>query len=102
MAKKTEANEAVIAEKQESMAVVDSQESPASAPEQNLEPAAKTAAPAQESLAELANRYRVPAWQQAALLRLMAWAEGKQVTEADYAAALESLKNRRVGGGRVE
>lgn len=67
-------------------------------PPENTTPAT----PALETLAELANRYRVPAWQQAALVRFMGWAEGRQVTATDYAAALDNLKNRRVGGGRME
>ncbi len=94
MAKKTEQNEPV--------AVQETQESPAVVETRAAEPAVEISAPAPEGLAELANRHRVPAWQQAALVRLMGWAEGKQVTEEEYTAALESLKIRRVGGGRME
>lgn len=61
---------------------------------------AKAAAPALESLGVLADRHRVPSWQQAALLRYAGWADDKLVTEAEYAEALEGLKNRRIGGGR--
>lgn len=61
---------------------------------------AKAAAPALESLAVLADRHRVPSWQQAALLRYAGWADDKLVTDAEYAEALEGLKNRRIGGGR--
>ena len=53
-----------------------------------------------QSLAVLADRHRVPAWQHAALLRLTGWADDKQVTEADYQKALDNLKVRRIGGGR--
>ena len=53
-----------------------------------------------ESLGVLADRHRVPSWQQAALLRYAGWADDKLVTEAEYAEALEGLKNRRIGGGR--
>ena len=49
----------------------------------------------------LAAKYRVPAWQQAALMRSMGWEAGKMVTVAEYLAALEGLQNRRLGGGRL-
>lgn len=58
--------------------------------------------PPLERLEVLADRHRVPTWQQAALARMMGWAAGKQVSEAEYAAALSALTNRRIGGGRVE
>lgn len=57
-------------------------------------------APALESLSELANRHRLTTWQQAALLRFMDWTDDKRVSEAEYAAALDGLKTRRIGGGR--
>ena len=57
-------------------------------------------APALESLSELANRHRLTTWQQAALLRFMDWTDDKRVSEAEYAAALDGLKPRRIGGGR--
>lgn len=58
-------------------------------------------APALESLASLADRHRVPTWQQAALCRYMGWEDGKMVADADYLDALDKLKTRRVGGGRM-
>ena len=64
-------------------------------------PAAKAEAPALESLAALADRHRVPAWQEAALCRFMGWAEGKMVSSAEYLAALGKLNSRRLGGGRM-
>ena len=57
-------------------------------------------APALEQLSVLADRHRVPSWQQAALLRFMDWTEDRLVSDADYRAALESLHHRRMGGGR--
>ena len=54
-----------------------------------------------ESLAALADRHRVPAWQEAALCRFMGWAEGKMVSDAEYQAALGKLNSRRLGGGRM-
>ena len=54
-----------------------------------------------ESLSVLADRHRVPTWQQASVCRLMGWADGKAVTIAEYMDALEKLKTRRVGGGRM-
>lgn len=53
------------------------------------------------SLSELADRHRVPSWQQAALCRFMGWAEGKLVSDAEYRDALENLKRRRLCGGRA-
>ena len=73
-------------------APVDTQEDVASAKENTR--------PALESLSVLANRHRVPSWQQAALLRFMDWTDDRLVSDADYRAALENLKHRRIGGGR--
>lgn len=55
-----------------------------------------------KNLNELALSFRVPTWQQAALLRLMGWTEDKSVSEAEYADALDALNSRRMGGGRKE
>lgn len=54
-----------------------------------------------ENLAVLADRHRIPAWQEAALCRFMGWADDKMVTNADYVDALDKLKTRRIGGGRA-
>lgn len=56
--------------------------------------------PALESLTALADRYRVPSWQQAALCRFMGWADGKMLTDDEYMTALSSLAGRHLGGGR--
>lgn len=50
------------------------------------------------SLDELAMRYRVPSWQQAALARLCGWETGKRVTTEDYEQALDVLHARPQGG----
>lgn len=73
---------------------VETPEAPA-APETDVE------TPALESLSVLADRHRVPSWQQAALCRFMGWEDGKMVRDAEYREALNSLKNRRLGGGRM-
>ncbi|WP_304737176.1 hypothetical protein [uncultured Desulfovibrio sp.] len=57
--------------------------------------------PALEDIAALAIRHRVAAWEQAALLRMMGWADGKMTTDAEYRAALARLHGRRLGGGRM-
>ena len=57
--------------------------------------------PVLESLGVLADRHRVPTWQQASLCRFMDWADGKMVSNAEYLDALGKLKSRRVGGGRM-
>ncbi len=54
-----------------------------------------------ESMNVLADRHRVPTWQQAAVNRLMGWESGKMVSNADYVSALDKLKARPVGGGRM-
>ena len=43
----------------------------------------------------------VAAWEQAALMRMMGWADGKMIADADYRAALAKLHGRRLGGGRM-
>lgn len=53
-----------------------------------------------ESLSVLADRHRVPSWQQAALCRFMGWADGKMLTDDEYRAALVGLTARHLGGGR--
>jgi len=70
---------------------VETPEAPA-APETDVE--------ALESLSVLADRHRVPSWQQAALCRFMGWAEGKMLTDDEYRAALAGLTARHLGGGR--
>ena len=108
MAKKIEQQESMATEQENPNLVASVAESSTTAAESNAPapeiPAVPTAmsAPAPESLAELANRYRVPAWQQAALMRCMGWAEDKQVSEKVYAKALETIKNRPLGGGCME
>lgn len=57
--------------------------------------------PPLETLSVLADRHRVTSWQQAALMRCMGWESGKLVTDAEYHAALERIKNRPMGGGRL-
>lgn len=68
-------------------------------------PAESTAAlqevPALFTLDALADKHRVASWQQAALLRFTGWAVGKEVSEADYTAALKNLQYRRMGSGRA-
>lgn len=57
--------------------------------------------PPLERLEVLADRHRVPTWQQSALCRFMGWEDGKMVANAEYLDALDKLKTRRVGGGRM-
>ena len=68
-------------------------------PEASADP--ETDVEALESLSVLADRHRMPSWQQAALCRFMGWAEGKLVSDAEYRDALENLKRRRLCGGRA-
>lgn len=73
---------------------------PVETPETSADREKEAEAPALEPLSVLADRHRVPSWQQAALLRFMDWTEDRLVSDADYRAALESLHHRRMGGGR--
>lgn len=57
-------------------------------------------ADALETLDELAQRHRVPAWQLGALLRYMDWEPDKQATDAEFVGALGLLSGRPLGGGR--
>ena len=66
------------------------------APETNV----ASQAPVLESLSVLADRHRVPGWQQAALARFMGWADGKMLTDNEYCDALKKLAWRHIGGGR--
>lgn len=61
----------------------------------------ETQAPPLFDLSHLADKYRVAAWQMAALMRCMGWDEGKMVSEADFLAATAKLGERRMGGGRL-
>ena len=81
-------------------------EETAETPEAPADPEKDVEAPALESselmsLSVLADRHRVPSWQQAALCRFMGWEDGKMVRDAEYREALNSLKRRRLGGGRM-
>lgn len=72
-----------------------------SAPQEAEQPGSKNEAPsALENLSVLADRHRVPAWQQAALCRFMGWVDGKMLTDAEYDDALKKLAARHIGGGR--
>lgn len=73
---------------------------PAAKPRENQAQAMAEAPTVLESLSVLADRHRVPAWMQQALLRFMGWLDDKRVSDAEYTAALEQLKTRRIGGGR--
>lgn len=68
--------------------------------QENVAAATEEPGPALESLSVLADRHRVPSWQQAALLRFMDWTDDRLVSDAAYRAALNELKYRRIGGGR--
>jgi hypothetical protein len=81
-------------------------------PEKNqpAAPVQKTAAPSKkvthlapklqdiEKLADLSN---LRPWEKQALFRAAGWAPGKQVTAADFHAALARFKKRRMGSGRI-
>lgn len=54
-----------------------------------------------ETLSVLADRHRIASWQQAALMRCMGWEAGKMVTDAEYRGALERVRSRPMGGGRL-
>ena len=73
---------------------------PAAKPGENQEQAVAEPQTVLESLSVLADRHRVPAWMQQALLRFMGWLDDKHVSDEEYTAALEQLKTRRIGGGR--
>lgn len=49
---------------------------------------------------ELIKTNDVPAWEGAALKRWAGWAEGKAVSEEDFAEALAQFRTRSCGGGR--
>lgn len=51
---------------------------------------------------ELADEFGTNPSTLAALRRATGWAPGKQVSAADYEAALNSLSNRPMGGGKFK
>ena len=55
----------------------------------------------QASIENWASALNIPGWQHAALCRLMGWAAGKTVSEAEYRQGLAVLAGRRMGGGRL-
>ena len=65
----------------------------------NSEP--KETEPVLMSISEFAMKHRLATWQTAALLRLMEWTPEKQVSESEFASALNILHSRRIGGGRM-
>ena len=82
---------------EQTAAAVQSPEAPA---DPKADVAREETGPVLESLSVLADRHRVPSWQQAALLRFMDWTDDRLVSDAAYRAALEELKYRHIGGGR--
>lgn len=82
---------------EQTAAAVQSPEAPA---DPQADVAREETGPVLESLSVLADRHRISSWQQAALLRFMDWTDDKLVSDAEYRAALENLKHRRIGGGR--
>lgn len=61
-------------------------------------PESKNPGPELFSIDELAEKHRLASWKSAALNRMKGWEPGKRVSEAEYAAALAQLANRRIGG----
>lgn len=51
-------------------------------------------------MAQLSRTLRIPGWQLAGILRQQGWEEDRLVTEAEFLAALQDFKTRRMGGGR--
>lgn len=49
----------------------------------------------------LADDHGLPSWETAALVTATGWAQGKQVTEAEFESALTKFRNRPQGGGRI-
>lgn len=76
--------------------IANSQEAPSA--EQLEKPAVRREA--LETLDELAQRHRVPAWQLGALLRFMGWESDKRATDTKFTEALGMLSGRPLGGGR--
>ncbi len=78
------------------------EEAPQAAGRETSAPQAETKSGADlRPIEDLAQAACVPAWELAGLMRAVSWAEGKQVTEKDFNAALNALKKRGQGGGRI-
>lgn len=50
---------------------------------------------------EFAKKTSVPGWELAALRQATGWAAGKQTTQDEFDSALDKLRNRPQGGGRI-
>jgi len=50
---------------------------------------------------DMAESQGLPGWEKAALFRAANWAKGKKVSAAVFESALESLRKRQMGGGKL-
>lgn len=49
----------------------------------------------------LAAAANIPDWELAALMQASGWADGKELTAAEFGAALAKLRKRPQGGGKI-
>ncbi len=50
---------------------------------------------------DMAEAQGLPGWEKAALFRAAGWSKGKKVSAAVFESALESLRKRQMGGGKL-
>ncbi|MDY0348765.1 MAG: hypothetical protein RBR13_08040 [Tenuifilaceae bacterium] len=50
----------------------------------------------------LGARLSVPAWEVAGMMMAAGWAEGRQVSEAQFTKALNAFRKRPQGGGNIQ
>lgn len=90
----------------------DAKETKKAVPEKNqpAAPVQKTAAPSKkvtqlppklQDIEKLADLSDLRPWEKQALFRAAGWAPGKQVSAAEFNAALARFKKRQMGAGRI-
>lgn len=52
-------------------------------------------------ISAMAEQHGVSSWELAGIMAATGWAEGKQVSETEFSAAVETFRNRPQGGGRI-
>ncbi|MDY0349050.1 MAG: hypothetical protein RBR13_09520 [Tenuifilaceae bacterium] len=64
--------------------------------------AQKGSDPFLEDAGLLGARLSVPVWEVAGMMMAAGWAEGKQVSEAQFVKALAAFRKRGQGGGNIQ
>lgn len=61
----------------------------------------KTEATPLQPVESLAKAVKLPTWELAALRQATGWVDGKAVTQAEFDLAVDRLRSRQQGGGKI-